>query len=470
MNENRTICFYDLETTGLSVAFDQILRFAAIRTDLALEELERVEVDIKLRPDIIPSAGALIINRLSLNDVLIGDSEYEGICKIHELLNRPGTISAGYNSLTYDNALLRYGFYRNFLDPYLHEWHNLCGKMDILPIVAYYYLFRPTALKWPGDDIAGKLRLENLIPLNRLTDGMAHHAMSDVEATVELSRRLKSHDPELWEKLTSSFNKDWDRSYMLDLPIFRINASRVCSLGAMVRIQFGYDKNLIAPVILLGDHTEYSNQQYWLRLDIKDFSSTIKSSSDTGKLGWSKVKRKLGAPDFIVPIDDNVKAMLGDERVNIMDNNLEWIKNNEKLFYEISNEIIQKTYPERTGLDLDASLYTSGFFNDAEKEIMNEFQNNSVPEKINQINNLPDDRMKMLGLRILGRNYPEMLDEDLKQEFESTFNNSDSNTDISGKKKTSLDDLVKQIEDWRQKELDNDQKNILLQLEKYYAR
>ena len=153
MNENRTICFFDLETTGLSVAFDQILRFAAIRTDLALEELERVEVDIKLRPDIIPSAGALIINRLSLNDILIGDSEYEGICKIHELLNRPGTISAGYNSLTYDNELLRYGFYRNFLDPYLHEWHNLCGKMDILPIVAYYYLFRPTALKWPGDKI-----------------------------------------------------------------------------------------------------------------------------------------------------------------------------------------------------------------------------------------------------------------------------------------------------------------------------
>ena len=469
MNENRTICFFDLETTGLSVAFDQILRFAAIRTDLALEELERVEVDIKLRPDIIPSAGALIINRLSLNDILIGDSEYEGICKIHELLNRPGTISAGYNSLTYDNELLRYGFYRNFLDPYLHEWHNLCGKMDILPIVAYYYLFRPTALKWPGDDIAGKLRLENLILFNRLTDGMAHHAMSDVEATVELSRRLQSHDPELWEKSTSSFNKDWDRSYMLDLPIFRINASRVCSLGAMVRIQFGYDKNIIAPVILLGYHTEYSNQQCWLRLDIKDFSSTIKSSSDTGKLGWSKVKRKLGAPDFIVPIDDNVKAMLGDERVNIMDNNLEWIKNNKKLFYEISNEIIQKTYPKRTGLDLDASLYTSGFFNDAEKEIMNEFQNNSVPEKINQINNLPDDRMKMLGLRILGRNYPEMLDEDLKQEFVSTFNNSDSNTDISGKKKTSLDDLVKQIEDLRQKELDNDQQNILLQLEKHYA-
>jgi hypothetical protein len=243
----------------------------------------------------------------------------------------------------------------------------------------------------------------------------------------------------------------------------------VCSLGAMVKIQFGYSKNIIAPVICMGEHTQYIKQQRWLRLDVKDFNSTIKSLSDSGKLSWSIVKRKFGEPNFIVPIDDNVKAMLGDERVNIMNNNLEWIKNNEELFYEISNENINKTYSEKENLDVDASIYTSGFFNDAEKAIINEFQNNSIAEKINQINNLPDDRMKILGLRILGRNYPEMLDEDLKQEFESTFNNSDNNTDIRGKKKTLPDDLFNQIEELRQQELDNDQKNILLQLEKYYA-
>ena len=37
----KTYLFYDLETTSLSPYFGQILQFAAIRTDLELNELER---------------------------------------------------------------------------------------------------------------------------------------------------------------------------------------------------------------------------------------------------------------------------------------------------------------------------------------------------------------------------------------------------------------------------------------------
>ena len=44
----QTYLFYDLETTGLNKSFDQILQFAAIRTDLNLKELKRYELKIKL--------------------------------------------------------------------------------------------------------------------------------------------------------------------------------------------------------------------------------------------------------------------------------------------------------------------------------------------------------------------------------------------------------------------------------------
>ncbi|MBW1941023.1 MAG: hypothetical protein JRI28_06590, partial [Deltaproteobacteria bacterium] len=39
-----TYLFYDLETTGLNKAFDQILQFAAIRTDMKLKETERCKI------------------------------------------------------------------------------------------------------------------------------------------------------------------------------------------------------------------------------------------------------------------------------------------------------------------------------------------------------------------------------------------------------------------------------------------
>ena len=53
--------FYDLETTGISPAYDQPLQFAAIRTDLNLNEIERVEFRCRLAPHILPAPQALIV-------------------------------------------------------------------------------------------------------------------------------------------------------------------------------------------------------------------------------------------------------------------------------------------------------------------------------------------------------------------------------------------------------------------------
>jgi exodeoxyribonuclease-1 len=53
--------FYDLETTGISPAFDQPLQFAAIVTDLELNEIERVDIRGQISPHILPSPKALAV-------------------------------------------------------------------------------------------------------------------------------------------------------------------------------------------------------------------------------------------------------------------------------------------------------------------------------------------------------------------------------------------------------------------------
>jgi exonuclease I len=57
--------FYDTETTGTDTVFDQILQFAAIRTDENLREVERFEVRCRLLPHVVPAAGALIATGMS---------------------------------------------------------------------------------------------------------------------------------------------------------------------------------------------------------------------------------------------------------------------------------------------------------------------------------------------------------------------------------------------------------------------
>ena len=107
--------FYDIETTGLNKAFDQVLQFAAVRTDSQLNETDRHSIRIKLRPDIIPSPRAIITNRISMQELNSGICEFEAIRQIHGLMNDPGTVSLGYNTLGFDDEFLRFSFYRNLL-------------------------------------------------------------------------------------------------------------------------------------------------------------------------------------------------------------------------------------------------------------------------------------------------------------------------------------------------------------------
>jgi exodeoxyribonuclease-1 len=48
-----TFILYDAETTGLNRRFDQILQFAAVRTDVDLVETGRFES--RLMPHVVPS-------------------------------------------------------------------------------------------------------------------------------------------------------------------------------------------------------------------------------------------------------------------------------------------------------------------------------------------------------------------------------------------------------------------------------
>ena len=133
--------FYDLETTGLCESFDQIVRFAAIKSDENLQEINRYEIDIKLRPDVVPSPEALIITRLGINDIKQGLCEYDALIKIHKLFNQPNQINIGYNSLKFDNTMLRFGFYRNLLDPYSHQYKNYSFRADVMNINLLYFLY-----------------------------------------------------------------------------------------------------------------------------------------------------------------------------------------------------------------------------------------------------------------------------------------------------------------------------------------
>jgi len=63
--------FYDLETTGLSHAFDQPLQFAAIRTNENFVEKERINICCQLALHILPSPQALVVTGVTPEQLIV---------------------------------------------------------------------------------------------------------------------------------------------------------------------------------------------------------------------------------------------------------------------------------------------------------------------------------------------------------------------------------------------------------------
>ena len=114
--------FYDTETTGTDTTFDQILQFAAIRTDADLNELDRFEIRCRLLPHVVPAPGALLATRVTpamLTDPSL-PFQYEAMLTIAQKLREwSPAIFIGHNTLAFDEPLLGQAFYQTLQPLYL---------------------------------------------------------------------------------------------------------------------------------------------------------------------------------------------------------------------------------------------------------------------------------------------------------------------------------------------------------------
>jgi exodeoxyribonuclease-1 len=196
--------FYDTETTGTSTSFDQILQFAAIRTDENLNELDRFEVRCRLLPHVVPSAGAMLVTGMTIDRLLDPNlpSHHEMICQCWGQLNEwsPATF-LGYNSISFDERMLRQAFYQNLHPIYLTNTRGN-ARHDVLALVRATIAIAPGALAIPTDEETGKpiLKLDRLAPANGFAHVNAHDALGDVEATIYICRIVRDRAPDVWRR------------------------------------------------------------------------------------------------------------------------------------------------------------------------------------------------------------------------------------------------------------------------------
>ncbi|EIM64554.1 exodeoxyribonuclease I [Desulfobacter postgatei] len=400
----QTLLFYDIETSGLNPAFDQVLTFACIRTDMSLNEIGREDIVIRLRDDIVPSPGAFLTHRLDAEILETGISEYHAALKIHSLLNTPQTISTGYNSLGFDDEFLRFLFYRNLLDPYSHQFANGCSRMDMLPVTLIYYLFCTHALSWPVlEKGQPTMKLEHLTRQNKITtSGRAHQAMNDVESVIGLAKAFSKYG-EIWSYVQGFFDKRADLERMENLQSSKLSKAYGMDLALMISVSFGAECNYMAPVVCVGGSVPYKNQSLWIRLDKEGMFDQVDEA--LGVYDLIAIRKKTGDQLFILPVLDRFWEKLSPKSHTACMRNLDFIKENMSGFNKTVSFHRNFKYPHVPDIDLDADLYQGGFFSFQDKKEIAIFHKTEEKKRYQATQSFQSNRVRMLAQRILVRNF-----------------------------------------------------------------
>ncbi len=201
MSAATSFVWFDYETFGRSPAWDRLAQFAGLRTDARLVAMdEPVVLHCRVADDYLPDPGACRITGLSPQAVAHGLPEHRFVRRVLAELGAPGTVSVGYNSLSFDDEFTRFAAHRCFEDPYAHEWRDGASRWDLLDVVRLARALRPDGIEWPLD-ASGQptVKLEALSAANGIEHGHAHDALSDVEATLGVARLLRARQPKLWD-------------------------------------------------------------------------------------------------------------------------------------------------------------------------------------------------------------------------------------------------------------------------------
>jgi exodeoxyribonuclease I len=242
--------FYDTETTGTNLVFDQILQFAAILTDDDLNERERFEIRCRLLPHIIPAPGAIRATRI--DTALLSDSSlpshYEATCTIAQrLCSWSPAVFIGYNSLGFDEALLRQTFFQNLKPIYLTNT-NRNTRADTYRLVQAASIYAHDSIGIPVTS-DGRLtrRLDAIAPANGFNQHNAHDALGDVEATIYMARLIRQTAPKIWSAMMQLSSKPG--------AIQRVLSGQILSFT-----EFYHGKSYSWPVVGCGQNPEYDAQ------------------------------------------------------------------------------------------------------------------------------------------------------------------------------------------------------------------
>lgn len=414
MNQT-TLLWHDYETWGVDPRRDRACQFAAIRTDTELNIVDDpVMLYCRPTPDFLPNPESAMITGITPQQMVEkGVNEAEFFAVIHEQFSRPGTCGVGYNSLRFDDEVTRFGFYRNYFDPYAREWQNGNSRWDILDLVRMTHALRPEGINWwerePG--IPG-FRLDQLSIANSISHENAHDALADVHATIGMARLIRKHQPRLYDYYFELRHKrkvaqllDMAKQEMLLHVTGMYPATLGCIAPVMPLIQHPLNKNAIvvydlrhSPDKLLAMSADevqrllYTPKNELAGDEERPPLKTVQINKSPALAPLSTLSAEM-AERWIIDLDSAAEY-----RLQLLD---------DQGIVATLTEVFEKR-KEFEQQDADSALY-EGFLNNRDKGLSEQVRGSTAEELAGWKPGFADKRLQDLYFRYRARNWPDSL-------------------------------------------------------------
>lgn len=397
------LVLFDIETTGLSRHFDQIVQFGAVRVNDDLEVEEHFETACRLQPHIVPAPSALQVTGCSYAELtsLSRQSHFEMISEIHRRFTgwSPSAF-IGYNSIRFDEEFLRHAFYQCLLDPYVTSIGNARG--DVLKLVRAVSKLRPDVLPAAyGADGQRSMKLHDVAIACGFKSIGAHEAMADVEAMLWLVKIIAHGAPEIWSSFMRFSTKAAAQEFLQEEDAFVSFEAETAGQGFRLLTAF-------------GQHSKQSALRYCL--DLTFSIEAIRGTSDHELVELFKQRKgplsrvKANASPLLFPLYDVRDSTFPEAVEEDILKLARDIRADEDFVRRLNTAAFAAEPVYEVSPHVEQQLYDR-YISDTDKALMQEFHARPWDLRPDVVARLSDDRLRRLGQRAIYFEMPHLLPE-----------------------------------------------------------
>jgi exodeoxyribonuclease-1 len=329
------------------------------------------------------------------------------MCSVRErLADWSPAIFVGYNSIGFDEHMLRHGFFQSLHDAYLTS-NPAGGRADALGLALTASALPPHCIKAPLSDTGRPIfKLEAIARANDLVHDKAHDALSDVDVTLSLCRLIRDRSTDVWQRFVR-FSKKASVDQFIEAE------------DGFVLTEFFGNEAYHRPVALLGPEPRNSkNGRFCIGLSIDPEQWAAMSDDDIRaevcRKGGPMRRLAINGAPTLTAIWDAPEMLLDGIEADVAEDRARRFKDAPDLCARLIEVYTASWTDGEASPHPEDRLYSDRFPCDDDKYRMSSFHEASRKERLEIVAAFEDPRLQTFGRRLIHSNHRSWLSDEAK--------------------------------------------------------